>query len=97
MEALLSLIVPSIAATIIQALKKAVAKLPTQYLPAIVTIGAAMGNALINALGIDVPLLGGSAGTVEAGAAGLVGGLVTLGIYQIAKRVPWLDKFFGSA
>ena len=61
------------------------------------TIGAAMGNALINALGIDVPLLGGSAGTVEAGAAGLVGGLVTLGIYQIAKRVPWLDKFFGSA
>jgi len=97
MEALLSLIVPSIAATIIQALKKVVAKLPTQYLPAIVTIGAAMGNALINSLGIDVPLLGGNAGAVEAGAAGLVGGRVTLGIYQIAKRVPWLDKFFGSA
>ncbi len=97
MEALLSLIVPSLAATIIQALKKVVSGLPTQYLPAIVTIGAAMGNALINALGLDVPLLSGDATMIEAGAAGLVGGLVTLGVYQIAKRVPWLDKFFGSA
>ncbi len=96
MEALLALIVPSLAATIIQALKKAVSGLPTKYLPAIITIGAAVGNATINMLGIDVPLLGGDAGAVEAGAAGLVGGLVTLGIYQIAKRVPFLDKFFGS-
>lgn len=97
MEALLSLIVPAVASAVIQGARKVFDKIPTTYLPYIIMLGAAGMNAIASAVGLDLPLVEGNASAIAAAGDGFVGGLLTIGFYHVAKRIPILNTFFGSA